>query len=195
MCIIVCVSLYFFFFFFFFFNDTATTEIYTLSLHDALPIYDFHDRGRLLCVGEVDAEAAADCGVAVEWPSGPPAGDALGGGDQVVHALGRGVDADAVQDVGHCGVLAVFGVSVGCGSRVQAATKTSSAAGISAGAPVRRPVIANAVSAASTANTTQDHSAGRNPAVTEAGSPRWPWAANTALAIAIEKTAPKRCAM
>src|SRR3989442_7715781 len=26
------------FYFFFFFNDTATTEIYTLSLHDALPI-------------------------------------------------------------------------------------------------------------------------------------------------------------
>src|SRR5215475_16013664 len=31
------VSLYFFILFFFF-NDTATTEIYTLSLHDALPI-------------------------------------------------------------------------------------------------------------------------------------------------------------
>src|SRR6266436_10329031 len=29
-----------FFFLFFFFNDTATTEIYTLSLHDALPIYE-----------------------------------------------------------------------------------------------------------------------------------------------------------
>src|SRR2546426_5913209 len=28
-----------FLFFFFFFNDTATTEIYTLSLHDALPIF------------------------------------------------------------------------------------------------------------------------------------------------------------
>src|SRR2546422_10481654 len=28
----------YFFYFFFFFNDTATTEIYTLSLHDALPI-------------------------------------------------------------------------------------------------------------------------------------------------------------
>src|SRR3712207_9200311 len=27
------------YFLFFFFNDTATTEIYTLSLHDALPIY------------------------------------------------------------------------------------------------------------------------------------------------------------
>src|SRR5438093_6667657 len=26
---------------FFFFNDTATTEIYTLSLHDALPIFAF----------------------------------------------------------------------------------------------------------------------------------------------------------
>src|SRR5574338_1498134 len=30
--------LFVFFLFFFFFNDTATTEIYTLSLHDALPI-------------------------------------------------------------------------------------------------------------------------------------------------------------
>src|SRR5215217_9490492 len=27
---------------FFFFNDTATTEIYTLSLHDALPIFEDH---------------------------------------------------------------------------------------------------------------------------------------------------------
>src|SRR2546429_8425648 len=32
------MSLHILFFFFFFFNDTATTEIYTLSLHDALPI-------------------------------------------------------------------------------------------------------------------------------------------------------------
>src|SRR2546428_5044413 len=29
--------------FFFFFNDTATTEIYTLSLHDALPIFLTHN--------------------------------------------------------------------------------------------------------------------------------------------------------
>src|SRR5256885_7822068 len=29
---------------FFFFNDTATTEIYTLSLHDALPILPGHRR-------------------------------------------------------------------------------------------------------------------------------------------------------
>src|SRR5256885_13049858 len=36
----------FYVFSFFFFNDTATTEIYTLSLHDALPIYDLHPAGR-----------------------------------------------------------------------------------------------------------------------------------------------------
>src|SRR2546430_13171215 len=30
----------------FFFNDTATTEIYTLSLHDALPISPVRGRGR-----------------------------------------------------------------------------------------------------------------------------------------------------
>src|SRR2546422_3386090 len=30
----------------FFFNDTATTEIYTLSLHDALPIWDIAEAAR-----------------------------------------------------------------------------------------------------------------------------------------------------
>ena len=35
---------YIFYFCFFFFNDTATTEIYTLSLHDALPIWDITGR-------------------------------------------------------------------------------------------------------------------------------------------------------
>src|SRR6266513_6559455 len=35
----------FFYSFFFFFNDTATTEIYTLSLHDALPILGALIRG------------------------------------------------------------------------------------------------------------------------------------------------------
>src|SRR6266487_7094613 len=46
MCLRIIFSLFilifslFVFFFFFFFNDTATTEIYTLSLHDALPNYD-----------------------------------------------------------------------------------------------------------------------------------------------------------
>src|SRR2546426_10899319 len=48
--VVFCIFLLLlFFFFFFFFNDTATTEIYTLSLHDALPI----------CVS--DATASASC--------------------------------------------------------------------------------------------------------------------------------------
>src|SRR5215211_9222267 len=43
----------FLFFFVFFFNDTATTEIYTLSLHDALPICrpDLVDRELAEAVG------------------------------------------------------------------------------------------------------------------------------------------------
>src|SRR3712207_6893779 len=36
----------------FFFNDTATTEIYTLSLHDALPIYRIAHVGRRQQVGQ-----------------------------------------------------------------------------------------------------------------------------------------------
>src|SRR2546430_12660222 len=36
------------FFFFFFFNDTATTEIYPLSLHDALPIFKVKSGGGLV---------------------------------------------------------------------------------------------------------------------------------------------------
>src|SRR3712207_8161919 len=44
---------------FIFFNDTATTEIYTLSRHDALPIYSRARRGR----GPLqrDAEVGLDC--------------------------------------------------------------------------------------------------------------------------------------
>src|SRR5438874_10075164 len=50
------------FFFFFFFNDTATTEIYTLSLHDALPIYP-----------EPDVRPDRQAGLprrVLPWPSG-----------------------------------------------------------------------------------------------------------------------------
>src|SRR2546430_6753537 len=51
--------------FFFFFNDTATTEIYTLSLHDALPIYLL----RIPLPASVDEYAAGRLGV------GPCQGD------------------------------------------------------------------------------------------------------------------------
>src|SRR5256885_8964779 len=45
---------------FFFFNDTATTEIYTLSLHDALPISQFCEPARAepICTPEPEARAA-----------------------------------------------------------------------------------------------------------------------------------------
>src|ERR1022692_198797 len=42
-------------FFFFFFNDTATTEIYTLSLHDALPISGSASEAAVV-VGEEQAQ-------------------------------------------------------------------------------------------------------------------------------------------
>src|SRR3712207_7160599 len=44
---------------FFFFNDTATTEIYTLSLHDALPICRVRDHRRPQ--GPAGLERAAAC--------------------------------------------------------------------------------------------------------------------------------------
>src|SRR3712207_7786834 len=46
---------------FFFFNDTATTEIYTLSLHDALPIYVAGFRWGRARGYDVLVEMDADC--------------------------------------------------------------------------------------------------------------------------------------
>src|SRR3712207_9284621 len=43
----MCVMYWLRFLIFFFFNDTATTEIYTLSLHDALPICGGRARARV----------------------------------------------------------------------------------------------------------------------------------------------------
>src|SRR5690242_21160195 len=49
-------------FFFFFFNDTATTEIYTLSLHDALPIST---------TSETRSTCSASANTSSPWISGP----------------------------------------------------------------------------------------------------------------------------
>ena len=46
--------------FFFFFNDTATTEIYTLSLHDALPILATGSRPRVLPIDGADLDGVFD---------------------------------------------------------------------------------------------------------------------------------------
>src|SRR2546430_13437720 len=47
---------------FFFFNDTATTEIYTLSLHDALPICPERRRGGAPAVLQADADETQRAG-------------------------------------------------------------------------------------------------------------------------------------
>src|SRR2546425_2379932 len=49
------------FFFFFFFNDTATTEIYTLSLHDALPISAWCTTGRSTPCAATSRATLATC--------------------------------------------------------------------------------------------------------------------------------------
>src|SRR5256885_1590764 len=55
--------------FLFFFNDTATTEIYTLSLHDALPIFT---RPKSVCTFRVSASTSGDSstssGTSANWP-------------------------------------------------------------------------------------------------------------------------------
>src|SRR3712207_7995511 len=54
--------------FFFFFNDTATTEIYTLSLHDALPIYGI-ERLAIPYGNGTAHRMTASCGVAAMQPA------------------------------------------------------------------------------------------------------------------------------
>src|SRR2546422_9957073 len=49
-------------FFFFFFNDTATTEIYTLSLHDALPISPERGGKGTAALGDLRAVPESDVG-------------------------------------------------------------------------------------------------------------------------------------
>src|SRR3989454_12593554 len=81
---------------FFFFNDTATTEIYTLSLHDALPIYPRPARRRLAARSHPLRRRATD-----RIPLGP--GDRPARRRVVVQPLGdrvaprRGRRGDAVR--------------------------------------------------------------------------------------------------
>src|SRR6266542_3469100 len=65
-------------FFFFFFNDTATTEIYTLSLHDALPIFG-RGQGEVLRLRGIEGEAQDPVEVAESGPDEGGVLDSLGG--------------------------------------------------------------------------------------------------------------------
>src|SRR6266542_6686019 len=77
--------------FFFFFNDTATTEIYTLSLHDALPISSPH------LPPVAPPILAASPG---PQDGGPPSAGARLAGQRPVHPPG-GRDSAAFRGAGH----------------------------------------------------------------------------------------------
>src|SRR5437762_12509586 len=62
--------------YFFFFNDTATTEIYTLSLHDALPISDSLDSG----IAQLRREHADGCPRPTDGEEGRQGWRTRGGG-------------------------------------------------------------------------------------------------------------------
>src|SRR2546427_1939636 len=72
-------------YFFFFFNDTATTEIYTLSLHDALPIFIApFTPGSVtdIMARSVSDRLAAAFGQPVVVENRPGAGGTIGTGDR-----------------------------------------------------------------------------------------------------------------
>src|SRR2546425_7748714 len=90
-----------YFFFFFFFNDTATTEIYTLSLHDALPIFEGRSTYRLILPlqGKIDQVVFVDAQTflprLIEWRELPSSGRRF-----VVTTIElRDVERTAVDDV------------------------------------------------------------------------------------------------
>src|SRR6266540_5795571 len=60
LCISLCFFSVLFCSYFFFFNDTATTEIYTLSLHDALPIFPWRPHWSPCCHGAAGVRPRRD---------------------------------------------------------------------------------------------------------------------------------------
>src|SRR2546430_3106603 len=62
------------FWFFFFFNDTATTEIYTLSLHDALPISASPCAGELVGGHRVTTASGPNSGLVRRCRADPQSG-------------------------------------------------------------------------------------------------------------------------
>ena len=72
---------------FFFFNDTATTEIYTLSLHDALPISLSRHILTYREVAEKRRETGDDQPLDQIYSTPPPAKTAAQGTDDVEHEV------------------------------------------------------------------------------------------------------------
>src|SRR2546422_6208550 len=81
-------------FFFFFFNDTATTEIYTLSLHDALPI---HGEDEIRRIDQLSGEQACPVGREIEAALQPHEIRALGHGRTIPRPRARGRHLEVVD--------------------------------------------------------------------------------------------------
>ena len=73
-----CLNFQFIIFIFFFFNDTATTEIYTLSLHDALPISDEFN---------IDYKLLEENNIHIHFPEGAVSKDGPSAGIAITSAL------------------------------------------------------------------------------------------------------------
>src|SRR4030043_192255 len=108
--------------FFVFFNDTATTEIYTLSLHDALPISPTHTPASLQpdCVHGLPSsgQLAFKLGVITWFPTHSPAAlhpdcvHGLPSSGQPSFKLGRGVCSHAsTRGVENSVVAVLFGAA------------------------------------------------------------------------------------
>src|SRR5689334_25409193 len=84
----------------FFFNDTATTEIYTLSLHDALPISKLEEAGIDCVDGPAQAVAIADKCIVVDTAEGHHAFDSIypALGSDTHTQLGEMVGAKLAED-------------------------------------------------------------------------------------------------
>ena len=94
-CIFFFFFLYYFLFFSFFFNDTATTEIYTLSLHDALPIFK---------IAEALAAGGAES-IEVQFPFSDPSAD----GPYILKACDAALKAGFTVDKGFSLLESIIG--------------------------------------------------------------------------------------
>src|SRR2546425_12898989 len=88
----------------FFFNDTATTEIYTLSLHDALPISVWLGHAAHACPRRNGAGAARQR-ARRGWPARPPSRSQ---GDAVAAARVPARADRSVSDHGAAGLSAAY---------------------------------------------------------------------------------------